>query len=44
MLLRCFWKSIELPCMLRNDMIEVRRTQYGFCCTFNFIGHTEDNE
>uniref|UniRef100_A0A182SN75 Pickpocket n=1 Tax=Anopheles maculatus TaxID=74869 RepID=A0A182SN75_9DIPT len=44
MLLRCFWKSIELPCMLRNDMVEVRRTQYGFCCTFNFIGHTEDNE
>ncbi|XP_049536943.1 pickpocket protein 28-like [Anopheles darlingi] len=44
MLLRCFWKSIELPCMLRNDMIEVRRTQYGFCCTFNFIGHNEDNE
>uniref|UniRef100_A0A8W7PMB8 Uncharacterized protein n=1 Tax=Anopheles coluzzii TaxID=1518534 RepID=A0A8W7PMB8_ANOCL len=44
MLLRCFWKSIELPCMLRNDMIEVRRTPYGFCCTFNFIGHTEDNE
>uniref|UniRef100_A0A182NS27 Pickpocket n=1 Tax=Anopheles dirus TaxID=7168 RepID=A0A182NS27_9DIPT len=44
MLLRCFWKSIELPCMLRNDMMEVRRTQYGFCCTFNFIGHNEDNE
>ncbi|XP_053667402.1 sodium channel protein Nach-like [Anopheles marshallii] len=44
MLLRCFWKSIELPCMLRNDMIEVRRTQYGFCCTFNFIGHNEDSE
>uniref|UniRef100_A0A182R606 Pickpocket n=1 Tax=Anopheles funestus TaxID=62324 RepID=A0A182R606_ANOFN len=44
MLLRCFWKSIELPCMLRNDMVEVRRTQYGFCCTFNFIGHNEDNE
>ncbi|XP_053669889.1 pickpocket protein 28-like [Anopheles nili] len=44
MLLRCFWKSIELPCLLRNDMIEVRRTQYGFCCTFNFIGHVEDNE
>ncbi|XP_021692928.1 pickpocket protein 28 isoform X2 [Aedes aegypti] len=44
MLLRCFWKSIELPCMTKNDMIEVRRTQYGFCCTFNFIGHTEDNE
>uniref|UniRef100_A0AAG5CT62 Pickpocket n=1 Tax=Anopheles atroparvus TaxID=41427 RepID=A0AAG5CT62_ANOAO len=44
MLLRCFWKSIELPCMLKNDMVEVRRTQYGFCCTFNFIGHNEDNE
>uniref|UniRef100_A0A182VZD6 Pickpocket n=1 Tax=Anopheles minimus TaxID=112268 RepID=A0A182VZD6_9DIPT len=44
MLLRCFWKSIELPCMLRNDMVEVRRTPYGFCCTFNFIGHNEDNE
>ncbi|KFB45449.1 AGAP001631-PA-like protein [Anopheles sinensis] len=44
MLLRCFWKSIELPCMTKNDMIEVRRTQYGFCCTFNFIGHNEDNE
>ncbi|XP_058055966.1 pickpocket protein 28 [Anopheles bellator] len=44
MLLRCFWKSIELPCMLRNDMIEVRRTQYGFCCTFNFVGHNEDSE
>uniref|UniRef100_A0A182Q1S7 Pickpocket n=1 Tax=Anopheles farauti TaxID=69004 RepID=A0A182Q1S7_9DIPT len=44
MLLRCFWKSIELPCMQRNDMMEVRRTQYGFCCTFNFIGHNEDNE
>ncbi|XP_058812510.1 sodium channel protein Nach [Topomyia yanbarensis] len=44
MLLRCFWKSIELPCMTKNEMIEVRRTQYGFCCTFNFIGHNEDNE
>ncbi|XP_065089501.1 pickpocket protein 28 [Ochlerotatus camptorhynchus] len=44
MLLRCFWKSIEIPCMTKNDMIEVRRTQYGFCCTFNFIGHNEDNE
>ncbi|XP_055585368.1 pickpocket protein 28 [Uranotaenia lowii] len=44
MLMRCFWKSIELPCMQKNDMIEMRRTQYGFCCTFNFVGHSEDNE
>ncbi|XP_055551572.1 pickpocket protein 28 [Wyeomyia smithii] len=44
MLLRCFWKSIELPCMTKTDMFEVRRTQYGFCCTFNFIGHNEDND
>lgn len=37
MLLKCYWKSIETPCMINNTMIESRRTQHGWCCTFNYM-------
>lgn len=37
MLLKCYWKSVEMTCMVNNSMIETRRTQYGWCCTFNYM-------
>lgn len=37
MFLKCYWKSVERTCMVNNTMIETRRTQYGWCCTFNYM-------
>ncbi|XP_059611801.1 sodium channel protein Nach-like [Phlebotomus argentipes] len=33
-LLQCLWLGQEQPCM---NLFSFRRTQYGFCCTFNYI-------
>lgn len=37
MLVRCIWRGVELPCMQDHAMFEFRTTQYGHCCTFNYV-------
>lgn len=37
MLLRCIWRGEERNCMEKLSMFEHRSTQYGFCCTFNYV-------
>ncbi|KAG4067013.1 hypothetical protein HA402_000004 [Bradysia odoriphaga] len=37
MLLRCIWRGVELPCMIKKSMNDFRLTQYGYCCTFNYV-------
>lgn len=37
--LRCYWQYGEETCFEgENGMLLFRRTQYGFCCTFNYVG------
>lgn len=43
-LLRCLFKSIEIPCLMKYAMMEKRRTQYGFCCTFNYIRQNDPDK
>ncbi|XP_063697897.1 pickpocket protein 28-like [Culicoides brevitarsis] len=38
MLLRCFWQSKEVKCIGGPfALFESRRTEYGICCSFNYI-------
>lgn len=37
MLLRCIWRGVERPCLEPHTMFAARSTQYGFCCTFNYV-------
>ncbi|GAB0090609.1 uncharacterized protein DMENIID0001_053480 [Sergentomyia squamirostris] len=43
MLLKCMWLGHEEDC---SHLFSFRRTQYGFCCTFNYVrkDSTEDPE
>lgn len=38
--LTCHWRGEERPCMTPRDnmtaLLRSRRTQYGFCCSFNY--------
>lgn len=41
MAIRCYWRNIERPCISglingTTPIMATRRTQYGFCCTFNY--------
>lgn len=37
MFLKCYWRSKEYQCIEGKDMFVRRRTQYGHCCSFNYV-------
>lgn len=43
LLIKCFFKSQEFECMSDYKMIEERRTQHGYCCSFNYIRRDDEN-
>lgn len=43
-LLRCFWENKEIECIdSKGGLLSVRQTQYGPCCTFNYIRTDDPN-
>ncbi|CAO1373967.1 unnamed protein product [Diamesa serratosioi] len=43
-LLKCFFQSMEYPCMSDFQMMETRRTQYGYCCSFNYLKRDDSSK
>lgn len=43
LILKCFFKSQPYKCMQKYEMLEQRRTSYGYCCSFNFIHRNDPN-
>jgi len=42
-LIRCFFNSKQFKCLTPYQMMETRRNQYGFCCSFNYLQRNDDN-
>lgn len=43
-LLKCFFKGALLPCMMPFEMMEMRRSSSGYCCSFNYLRAGENDK
>jgi acid-sensing ion channel, other len=43
LVLKCFFNSKIYPCMLKYEMLEQRKSIYGYCCSFNYLNRKDSN-